>query len=102
MNTIDRREFLAAGAATALAAGPIGAAVTQPVPQPAVQPAGAAGGDSHRGQCFISSANGLRALDRATQLIASGAHPLDAVVDGVAIVEDDPSDNSVGYGGLPN
>ena len=99
MNTIDRREFLAAGAATALAAGPLGAAVTQPGNQPAAHPAA---GDSYRGQCFISSANGVRAIDRASELVAGGTHPLDAIVDGVAIVEDDPSDNSVGYGGLPN
>ena len=50
----------------------------------------------------ISSANGLRATAKAMDLIRAGKDTLDAVVAGVAIVEDDPKDMSVGYGGLPN
>lgn len=50
----------------------------------------------------IASGNGLEATRRAYQLISEGLDPLDAVVAGVAIVEDDPLDTSVGYGGLPN
>ena len=36
------------------------------------------------------------------ELIRAGKDTLEAVVAGVNIVEDDPKDNSVGYGGLPN
>lgn len=50
----------------------------------------------------IASANGLRATAKAMEMIRNGADTLDAVVSGVAIVEDDPKDMSVGYGGLPN
>ncbi len=50
----------------------------------------------------ISSANGLRAIEKAMQMIQQGADALDAVIAGVNIVEDDPKDHSVGYGGLPN
>lgn len=50
----------------------------------------------------ISSANGLEAVRKAYQMIASGSDPLDAVIAGVNIVEDDPDDVSVGYGGIPN
>src|SRR5215813_1458746 len=50
----------------------------------------------------IASANGLRATAKAMEMIRNGADTLDAVVAGVAIVEDDPKDMSVGYGGLPN
>ncbi len=50
----------------------------------------------------VSSGNGLRATDRAMELLRTGADPLDAVIAGVNIVEDDPEDMSVGYGGLPN
>jgi N4-(beta-N-acetylglucosaminyl)-L-asparaginase len=50
----------------------------------------------------ISSANGLRACARAMEMIKSGEDTLDAVVAGVNIVEEDPEDDSVGYGGLPN
>ncbi len=46
--------------------------------------------------------NGIRATQRAIELIRTGADPLDAVIAGVNIVEDDPNDMSVGYGGLPN
>ena len=50
----------------------------------------------------ISSKNGLRATQRAMDLIQSGSDTLDAVVAGVNLVEEDPTDMSVGYGGLPN
>jgi N4-(beta-N-acetylglucosaminyl)-L-asparaginase len=50
----------------------------------------------------ISSANGLICCQRAMQILKSGGDTLDAVVAGVTMVEDDPNDDSVGYGGLPN
>jgi N4-(beta-N-acetylglucosaminyl)-L-asparaginase len=50
----------------------------------------------------ISSANGLRATAKAMEMIRAGKDTLEAVIAGVAIVEDDPKDMSVGYGGLPN
>ena len=50
----------------------------------------------------IGSKNGLGATRKAVQLIKSGADTLDAVIAGVNLVENDPEDTSVGYGGLPN
>ena len=50
----------------------------------------------------ISSHNGLEATKRAYELMNKGTDTLDAAVAGVTIVEDDPNDTSVGYGGLPN
>ncbi|HYX40533.1 MAG TPA: isoaspartyl peptidase/L-asparaginase, partial [Pyrinomonadaceae bacterium] len=50
----------------------------------------------------ISSANGVAAVARAVAVLRRGGDTLDAVVEGVNIVELDPKDNSVGYGGLPN
>ena len=50
----------------------------------------------------ISSGNGLPAVNRAMELLRGASDPLDAVVAGVTLVEDDPDDMSVGYGGLPN
>jgi len=50
----------------------------------------------------VSSSNGLRAVDRAMELLLRGTDTLDAAVEGVKIQELDPADNSVGYGGLPN
>jgi len=50
----------------------------------------------------ISSANGVAAITRAHAMLTGGADPLDAIVAGVRIVEDDPDDMTVGLGGLPN
>jgi len=58
----------------------------------------------------ISSANGnkfknggtMTAVHKAFTMITEGADVLDAVIAGVNIVELDPLDDSVGYGGLPN
>ncbi|HLJ15215.1 MAG TPA: N(4)-(beta-N-acetylglucosaminyl)-L-asparaginase [Bryobacteraceae bacterium] len=64
--------------------------------------AGAAAPSANSKNVVISSANGLRACERAMEMIQSGSDTLDAVVAGVNIVELDPADHSVGYGGLPN
>ena len=58
----------------------------------------------------ISSANGnkfknggpVTAVQKAFTMITEGADVLDSVIAGVNIVELDPLDDSVGYGGLPN
>jgi N4-(beta-N-acetylglucosaminyl)-L-asparaginase len=50
----------------------------------------------------VASANGLRAVQRAFDLLLQGADTLDAAIEGVKIQELDPNDDSVGYGGLPN
>ncbi len=50
----------------------------------------------------ISSFNGMAACAKAFEVIKNGGDTLDAVIAGVNIVELDPNDTSVGYGGLPN
>ncbi len=50
----------------------------------------------------ISSANGLETTKLAYKMILEGQDTLEAVVAGVALVEADEKDTSVGYGGLPN
>ena len=58
----------------------------------------------------ISSANGnhfknggnVTCVAKAFSLITGGSDVLDALIAGVNIVELDPTDDSVGYGGLPN
>lgn len=50
----------------------------------------------------VASGNGIRATEKAMELLKVGSDPLDAVIAGVNIVEEDPNDRSVGYGGLPN
>jgi len=51
---------------------------------------------------IISSANGVKALQKGMDILKGGGDTLDAAVAVVTLVEDDPSDDSVGYGGLPN
>jgi N4-(beta-N-acetylglucosaminyl)-L-asparaginase len=50
----------------------------------------------------IASRNGLKATQKAMEMLKAGADPLDAVIAGVNLVENDPNDLGVGYGGLPN
>jgi len=55
-----------------------------------------------KGPLVISSYNGIRATEKAMHMINDGSDAIDAVIAGVKIVEEDPNDMSVGYGGLPN
>ncbi len=85
----SRREFLkgtvaAAGAGVLLGSVPLGA-----------------GARRSKVLC-VASANGLRVVTRAVEIMRSGGSTLDAVLGGVNIIEDDPNDASVGLGGLPN
>ncbi len=97
-SSFKRRDFLRSASVAGLTAmlGDVLAPVLSPLaklnaaPLQAVKP------------IVISSANGLKATAHAMELIQKGSDALDAVVAGVTIVEDDPNDNSVGYGGLPN
>lgn len=50
----------------------------------------------------ISSGNGLESTRLAATMIKEGSDVLDACIAGVNLVENDPNDTSVGYGGLPN
>jgi len=58
----------------------------------------------------VAAANGNKfknggqqtAVERAFSLMTRGTDVLDALIAGVNVVELDPTDNSVGYGGLPN
>lgn len=54
------------------------------------------------GPRYISSWNGLAAAQRTVGLLRDGLDLLDALVEGVRLVEDDPNEHSVGLGGLPN
>jgi N4-(beta-N-acetylglucosaminyl)-L-asparaginase len=45
---------------------------------------------------------GLAAVRKAYEVLAAGGDPVEAVVSGVNIVENDPDDVTVGYGGIPN
>lgn len=88
MSPIDRRSFLAAAAAAVpiLSHDRLEGAPRQAARRPAA----------------IGSGNARASIARAVALMEQGRDVLESVVEGITIVEDDPSDNSVGYGGLPN
>lgn len=96
-----RRDFVRASTAAGIAAAaPRGAFGKAPaiVPSPAAQPV------------VIASANGnwfknggtQTCVEKAWMNMMAGADVLDALIEGVNIVELDPEDYSVGYGGVPN
>lgn len=87
MSFASRRDFLKR---TALA----GAAATLPLARVSAR--------SFAGPVAIASENGLTAVAKAVDMILSGSDALDGVIAGVNIVEADPKDMSVGYGGIPN
>jgi N4-(beta-N-acetylglucosaminyl)-L-asparaginase len=93
-DSLSRREFL--GASACVAAGAVGTGESAGFGAPAVhiRPPSR--------PVAVASANGLRAVERAGQLMADGVDTLDAAIEGVKIQELDPEDTSVGYGGLPN
>src|SRR3954454_7761718 len=62
----------------------------------------AARAQARPGRIVISSGNGVRACAKAMEVLRAGGDTLDAAIAGVNIVELDPNDTSVGYGGLPN
>jgi len=51
---------------------------------------------------IVCAANGFQHLDKGMDILKKGGDTLDAVLAVVVEVENDPNDNSVGYGGLPN
>ncbi len=96
---LNRREFVMTGTAAGLAAAAAPAFGQAPTmrsrtPQPIV----------------VSSANGNKfknggtrtGIETAFGMMTKGSDVLDAVIAGVNIVELDPEETSVGYGGLPN
>src|SRR5213076_2131215 len=93
-DALNRRDFLASAAGAA-------AAVALPLPlssfpTPAIHLSGPAK------PVAISSANSLGPVTKAVEMVLQGADTLDAAVEGVKLQELDPTDHSVGYGGLPN
>ena len=98
---LNRREFVRTGTAAGLAAATapraFGQAPTMITPGPSKP-------------TVVSSSNGNRfknggdktCLETAFAKIVKGEDVLDALIAGVNIVELDPEDTSVGYGGLPN
>ncbi|MHC4611429.1 MAG: N(4)-(beta-N-acetylglucosaminyl)-L-asparaginase [Planctomycetota bacterium] len=96
--SVTRRRFLQSAAAAAAAAGGLARHTSGAVQE---RPR-SSGRSPSGGPVVVASGNGQEAAAKAIEMIRAGADPLDAVIAGVNIVETDPNDHSVGYGGLPN
>src|SRR4051812_46034251 len=96
----SRRDFVAAAGIGAVvgtsmfALGQAPQALVRGNPKPVVI-------SSANGNQF-KDADGLTCVAKAFKMMTAGADVLDAVVAGVNIVELDPEESGVGYGGLPN
>ena len=101
MTDISRRDFMRAGGAAGVAAGLAGepiAAQAPAVKTRAARPIVIASGNGNR----FKNGGDRTCVEEAFRLLVGGSDPLDAVIAGVTIVERDPEETSVGYGGLPN
>lgn len=93
---LDRRTFIGVGAALgAMAAAGSAPAIAQ---SRASRPVVIASGNGN----IYTNGGDETAVQRAFRLITEGQDVLDALIEGVNIVELDPEDTSVGYGGLPD
>jgi len=89
--TLTRRELIATTAKAAAVAAVVHPTVAQTL-KPTAQSRPVA----------VSSMNGSAAVKLAVERMVADVPPVDAAVAGVGLVEADPEDVTVGYGGLPN
>ncbi len=110
MSDVSRRQFLSTTATAAVAGGVAPALAASAAADgsgsmgmPAPRPGQTGGGGAAASRpVVVASGNGLPATEKAMAMLLAGEDPLTAVIAGVNIVEEDPNDHSVGYGGLPN
>ena len=98
---LNRRDFMKAGTVAGLAAAAPAAAFGQApsaTSRGASRPVVVASGNGHQ----FKNGGSKTCVETAFERIVKGDDVLDALIAGVNIVELDPEDTSVGYGGLPN
>jgi N4-(beta-N-acetylglucosaminyl)-L-asparaginase len=103
MENWTRRKFFLSTLAGSLAASSrrmFGASV--PVGEAAFPQVGTQASFKAARPLIVCAANGFQHLNDGMEILKSGGDTLDAVLAVVTKVEDDPNDDSVGYGGLPN
>jgi N4-(beta-N-acetylglucosaminyl)-L-asparaginase len=97
---MDRRKFLSRIALTSASLAVTGESQQKPeeskVPRKATEKVGP------KKPVLIASANGIHGADGGYALLQRGHDTLDAVGFVLKVQEDDETDDSVGYGGLPN
>jgi N4-(beta-N-acetylglucosaminyl)-L-asparaginase len=97
---INRRDFMAttAGAGILAAAQPLAGSGPSVIVQGSTRPVVIASGNGHQ----YKNGGAKTCVETAFEKMMAGTDVLDALIAGVNIVELDPLDTSVGFGGLPN
>ena len=101
MADMNRRDFVRTGMLAGLAGGPTGQRVFGQAPavtSGSVRPVVIASRNGNR----FKNGGDATCVEEAFRLLTGGGDVLDALLAGVNIVERDPEDTSVGFGGLPN
>jgi N4-(beta-N-acetylglucosaminyl)-L-asparaginase len=98
MPTITRRDFVKAGAVMAAGASPAPAQGPTVLAPRSVKPVVVSSANGHK----FKNGGPRTCVEEAFARIVQGEDVLDALIAGVTILELDPEEDSVGYGGLPN
>jgi len=100
MGRVSRRQFVSAGAGLPLAAAASRALGQAPtvLARKTLEPVVIASPNGH----FYRNGGSETCVERAFRLMTGGQDVLESLIAGVNIVELDPEEDSVGYGGLPN
>ena len=101
MKKMNRREFVQTTSAAAAAAAAVPRTLFGQAPTVmtrSVKPAVIASSNGNK----FKNGGPQTCVEKAFQMITAGSDVLDALIAGVNLVELDPTDDSVGYGGLPN
>jgi N4-(beta-N-acetylglucosaminyl)-L-asparaginase len=94
---LTRRDFLAT---TTIGSASLALDLRAAQPAPGYKPP--VSGPKPKAPVIICAANGYNYLDRGYAVLTNGGDTLDAVMQVITGPEDDPNDDSVGLGGLPN
>ena len=97
MSEMSRREFVGTGVLAGMALSPA-AGQAPAVKTGGVRPVVIASGNGNR----FKNGGTATCVEEAFRRLTAGEDVLDALIAGVNIVERDPEEDSVGYGGLPN
>src|SRR3954462_10130166 len=98
---MNRRDFIRATAGATLAASAMKVARAQAptiLPTKSVKPVVISSANGNK----FKNGGGMTCVHKAWTMMTQGTDVLDSLIAGVNIVELDPTDDSVGYGGLPN
>ena len=95
---IQRRDFMRTGAVASLVLAAPKIKVPTIIVQNSIRPVVISSANGNR----FKNGGGVTCVQKAFTFMTQGSDVLDALIAGVNIVELDPLDDSVGYGGLPN